>query len=41
VQTKKGRPFLLLFLPLFNVESETGFIKISHNFDEKLVYMNR
>ena len=29
------------FLPLSNVESETVFIKITHNFDEKLVYMSR
>ena len=39
--TKKAAPYWLPFLPLFNVESETVFIKITHNFDEKLVYMSR
>ena len=41
VAYKKGSPYWLPFLPLFNVESETVFIKITHNFDEKLVYMSR
>ena len=35
--TKKELPFL----HCLSKESETVFIKITHNFDEKLVYMSR